>query len=381
MAVREQSSRVALPIAIALGSCVQLGVAFFVARENASWRFLIAAAATWSFFTFWPRPLAMRRPGVWRATLIVLPPALIFSSPWLAPLAVFLSAFVLFRWRHALVTVRARESRLISAFVAGAAGGAMYAVLLSPRLIDASPSFEPIEAHEVSLFQRILVTRAAGVSRLWLDGQQQLATDDERGYHEALVRPAMSARPKRVLVLGGGDVLAAREALLHDFVESVTIVELDEAVIELVRSTSLSEALGASDARLTIVIDDAIAWLAESTESFDAVIVDFPDPVTPALERLFARETFEAITRRLTPGGVITVQAGSPTTPQVPESIAANARAAGLQVRVYERRALASLGANAFLLASTAPIELTSLTLHVPAQTLSGSPSLRELVS
>lgn len=370
-----------LPIAIALGTCVQLGVAVLIAREQTSWRFVIAAAVTWCFFAFWPRSIAMRRPGAWRATLIVLPPVLIFASPWLVPVAVLLSAFVLWRWRHALVTVRALPGRLFSAFMAGVAGGAMYAVLLSPRLIDATPSFEPIEAHEVSVFQRILVTRAAGVTRLWLDGQQQLATDDERGYHEALVRPAMGSRPRRVLILGGGDVLSAREALLHDFVEAVTMVELDQRVIELVRSTSLADALGADDPRLTVVIDDALAWIAASSESFDAVIVDFPDPVTPALQRLFARETFVAIKQRLAPGGVVTVQAGSPLTPAVPESIAVNARAAGLHVQRYQRQALASLGANAFLFASLEPVASPeALTLHVPAQTISDSEALRALV-
>ncbi len=68
-----------------------------------------------------------------------------------------------------------------------------------------------------SAYQRIVVTRGRAGFQLFLNGNLQFASADEARYHEALVHPAMSLAPgaRRVLVLGGGDGLAARELLKY----------------------------------------------------------------------------------------------------------------------------------------------------------------------
>jgi spermidine synthase len=70
---------------------------------------------------------------------------------------------------------------------------------------------------------------------LFLDGRLRVSGRDERRYHEALVHPAMNGPHARVLVLGGGDGLAAREVLRHRGVRRVDIVELDAGVVRLAR--------------------------------------------------------------------------------------------------------------------------------------------------
>jgi spermidine synthase len=61
-------------------------------------------------------------------------------------------------------------------------------------------------------YQRIVITRGRASFQLFLNGNLQFSSADEHRYHEALVHPAMALaqRPRRVLVLGGGDGLAAR---------------------------------------------------------------------------------------------------------------------------------------------------------------------------
>ena len=66
-----------------------------------------------------------------------------------------------------------------------------------------------------------------GALDLFLDGRLRVSSRDERQYHQALVDPAMSGPHRRVLILGGGDGLAAAEVLRHPGVTSVTLVELD----------------------------------------------------------------------------------------------------------------------------------------------------------
>jgi spermidine synthase len=91
-------------------------------------------------------------------------------------------------------------------------------------------------------------------------------------------------------------------------------VELDPAVIELARSTMRYANGGSLDnPRVHIVTGDAMTWLRRATSrSFDAVIVDLPDPDTPVLGRLYSTEFYALVSRALAPGGLMVVQAGSP---------------------------------------------------------------------
>ncbi len=173
---------------------------------------------------------------------------------------------------------------------------------------------DPIIAYRQSAYQEIVVTRRGDDMRLYLDGGLQFSTRDEYRYTESLVYPALGAGARSVLVLGGGDGLAARELLRQPGVEKIVQVELDPAVIELARSTMRSANNGSLDnPRVHVVTDDAMTWLrGPHARSFDAVIVDLPDPDTPVLGRLYSTEFYALVSRALAPGGLMVVQAGSP---------------------------------------------------------------------
>ena len=173
---------------------------------------------------------------------------------------------------------------------------------------------DPIVAFERSPYQEIVVTRRGDDLRLYLDGGLQFSTRDEYRYTESLVYPALGDGARSVLVLGGGDGLAARELLRQTGIDRIVQVELDPAVVELAR-TALHDANrdSLSDPRVEVVLDDAMVWLRDRVSGrFDAVIVDMPDPDTPALGRLYSTEFYTLVTRALTPDGLMVVQAGSP---------------------------------------------------------------------
>ena len=177
---------------------------------------------------------------------------------------------------------------------------------------------DPIIGFRQSAYQEIVVTRRGNDTRLYLDGGLQFSTRDEYRYTESLVYPVLGAGARSVLVLGGGDGLAARELLRAPGVENIVQVELDPAVIELARSTMLSANGGSLDnPRVHIVIGDAMTWLRRpNAPSFDAVIVDLPDPDTPVLGRLYSTEFYTLVSRVLAPGGQMVVQSGSPYSTQ-----------------------------------------------------------------
>ena len=233
--------------------------------------------------------------------------------------------------------------QLITALCALAAALALLATLLV-RAADIETASrqrlyaDPIIAHRHSAYQEIVVTRRGNDMRLYLDGGLQFSTRDEYRYTESLVYPALGAGAHSVLVLGGGDGLAARELLRQPGVDNIVQVELDPAVIELARSTMRSANGGSLDnPRVHVITGDAMAWLrGQHSGSFDAIIVDLPDPDTPVLGRLYSTEFYTLASRALAPDGLMVVQAGSPySTPIAFWRTVSTIEAAGYKVAPY----------------------------------------------
>ncbi|CAE7824342.1 SPDSYN2, partial [Symbiodinium microadriaticum] len=144
---------------------------------------------------------------------------------------------------------------------------------------------------------------------LVLDGVIQVTERDEYSYQEMIVHLPMFANsmPKKVLIIGGGDGGVLREVAKHPSVEAIHMCEIDRQVVE-VSKHFLSESLAASynDPRLTLMYDDAAAYLREQGrgQNYDCIVIDSSDPVGPA-ETLFRREFFQSVADALAPGGVM----------------------------------------------------------------------------
>jgi spermidine synthase len=213
---------------------------------------------------------------------------------------------------------------------------------------------DPVVAAERSAYQEVVVTERRGDLRLYLDGDLQFSSVDEHRYTEALVHPALARDPERVLVLGGGDGLAAREVLRHPSVREVVQVELDPAVLALARGR-LADLNGESlsDPRVRVVVADAFRWLRDGDPGrYDAVVVDLPDPDTLALARLYSTEFYGLVRAVLAPGGLAVVQAGSPySTPDAYWRTVSTVASAGLGVGPYHVH-VPSFGDWGFVLAA-----------------------------
>lgn len=149
---------------------------------------------------------------------------------------------------------------------------------------------------------------------LMLDGVCQLTTSDEFVYHEMMAHVPLMAldRPKRVLVIGGGDGGVLREVLKHPSVKKATLCEIDRAVIDLSLEHYPQIADGAmDDPRSDVVVADGLKYVAETAEKFDAIIVDSSEPIGPSAV-LHTREFFTDCKRALREGGVLITQNGLP---------------------------------------------------------------------
>ena len=211
-------------------------------------------------------------------------------------------------------------------------------------------------------YQRIVVTQGRSGFSLYLNGNLQFHSVDEYRYHEALAHPAMAAveRPRRVLILGGGDGLALREVLRYPDVASVTLVDLDPGMTDLSRRFPPLAELNArsfEDPRVTVVNRDAMLWIEEHDARFDVVIADFPDPNSFALGKLYTRRFYRLLAARLAPGGAIAVQAGSPLFARRSFwCIVRTLESAGWHVAPYQV-AVPSFGVWGFVLARPMPFD------------------------
>jgi spermidine synthase len=196
-------------------------------------------------------------------------------------------------------------------------GGGM---VWADRLMDAAEAnlyADDLVFARTTPYQRIVLTAWRDDLRLFLNSHLQFSSRDEYRYHEALVHPALAARPdaRRVLVLGGGDGLAVREVLKHPQVEHVTLVDLDPAMTRLFTThPELRRLNGASlaDPRVRVENADAFPWLDAGTDLYDVALVDFPDPSNFSIGKLYTATFYRRLLRRLAPDGLFVVQSTSP---------------------------------------------------------------------
>ncbi len=222
---------------------------------------------------------------------------------------------------------------------------------------------DPVVMRQTTPYQKITLTDRGEDTRLYLNGALQFSSKDEYRYHEALVHPALAAvaRPSRVLVLGGGDGLAAREIYRHPEVTSLTLVDLDPAMTRMFKEkdelAQINE-FSLRDPRTRIINDDAFTWLGPEGEEqlYDAVIIDFPDPNNYALGKLYTTRFYRQLKSHLAAGAAVAIQATSPMySPEAYWCIIRTLEQEGFSVRPYHAY-VPSFGEWGFALASLAPL-------------------------
>jgi spermidine synthase len=202
--------------------------------------------------------------------------------------------------------------------------------------------------------------RAAEALRLYLGGRLSVCGIDQAGYYSALVQPSLVGPRLRVLLLGGGDGLAARQVLDDPGVRRVTVVEIDPVVLALARTDPVLTQLNGhalADPRVSVVTADAFDWLRTAPghqQPYDVIIADLPDPGLDQGSRFYTEEFYGLVERMLAPGGRVAVHAGSVAAPGYWHADA-GLRAVGLRTADYDIPAAGACGGPAdwgFILAA-----------------------------
>ena len=172
-------------------------------------------------------------------------------------------------------------------------------------------------ADERSQYQHIRIFDTVANGRVMtLDDIVQITSRDESAYADMLTHlPILEhGRVERVMIVGGGDLSIADEALKHKNVKEVVLVDIDGRVIALCKKLfGEVNAKAFRDRRMTVEVADAFEYLGRksSKSRFDLIIADRPDPVGPG-KALFGETFYDRVKGALRKGGYATFQTGVP---------------------------------------------------------------------
>lgn len=173
----------------------------------------------------------------------------------------------------------------------------------------------PIVENIQSPYQKIVITKRQDDVKLFLNRSIQFSSKDEHRYHEMLVHVPilLHKAPKSVLILGGGENLASREVLKHEYVKSIDVVDIDSMMFHLSKYNKYLTEINQEAARspkVNLITEDAFTFLVNNVKLYDVIISDLPDPSIDAIAKLYSKQFFTLVKRNLKDDGVFVTQSG-----------------------------------------------------------------------
>ena len=169
-------------------------------------------------------------------------------------------------------------------------------------------------------FQHVVIGRTEQGAALFCDGERQSTEFSQLVYHEALLVPALllAGKIERVLVIGSGEGVVSQMAVAAGATH-VDHVDIDREAVKLCAQHlpygyTTDELLSAEKGLgpITVHYRDGWSFVAESSTSYDVVVVDLPDERTEPVQhnRLYEVDFLRACRDT---GRVVVFQAGCPT--------------------------------------------------------------------
>ena len=146
---------------------------------------------------------------------------------------------------------------------------------------------------------------------VYIDGRFQFGSESDKEYHEYMAHiPIMlnyAKIPKKVLVLGGGDGILAKELLRHKDLKSLRLVDIDKKMLDLAKNHPLFLKMNGGsffDKRVELISEDAFSFLRNHNEKYDAVYMDFTFPFSFDVARLYSVEFLSGVAKVLSEEGI-----------------------------------------------------------------------------
>jgi len=153
-----------------------------------------------------------------------------------------------------------------------------------------------------------------GVSRSLFENGLIVMTVPDRAAAEEAVHFALleHPEPRSLLLIGGGVNGSVAEALAHPSLERVDYVELDPTIFDIAaRYFPEQWDTIRHSARVRIHAMDGRRFVKSTSDIFDIILVNLPDPHTAQLNRFYTEEFYREAAAKLRPGGILSFQVTS----------------------------------------------------------------------
>jgi spermidine synthase len=176
-------------------------------------------------------------------------------------------------------------------------------------IINIKSPYQSIDIVPARLFQQYRADNRWG---LYLNHKIQFYSDTEKVYHQLMsfFPSVISGKlPKNILILGGGDLGLARELTKIKSIypeTNITIIELDPIMLKLAKEGPLVNHFNKYNEikdQIKIVNDDAINFLRHHNGQYDFILADFPFPTSFELGKLYSKEFYKLVSKKLTKDG------------------------------------------------------------------------------
>ena len=115
--------------------------------------------------------------------------------------------------------------------------------------------------------------------------------------------------PRSVLLIGGGLNGSSAEVLKHSTVERIDVVELDPTIFDFGREYFAAQMTFLQhDPRVHLHVVDGRLFLKTTSQTFDVIILNLPEPQTAQINRFYTVEFFHEAAAKLNPGGILSFQ-------------------------------------------------------------------------
>jgi spermidine synthase len=152
-------------------------------------------------------------------------------------------------------------------------------------------------------YGKITVTEQGEQKNFYENDNLLFSTNDptlnEEAIHYAMLQ---HKNPKRVLLISGG-ISGTMSELLKYKVDKIFYVETNPWLIEIGKKYSTE----LTDDKIKIINQDARLYIKTTSEYFDVVLINLPEPSTVQINRFYTTEFFNELKRRLRDGAVISI--------------------------------------------------------------------------
>jgi spermidine synthase len=230
--------------------------------------------------------------------------ALIVVDPGRHALPKWSSALILTAGLTAVFLLPRWDSRLISSGVYVYADN--YMEYKDPDTLRAAFTSGEQLFYREGLTATITVVRVSDSLSLQIDGKTDASTGRDADTELILGHLPMLLHPdaERVLIVGLGSGITLGAVEQHP-VESIEMVEIEEAVVEAAELFAEENHNALDDPRLDLIIDDARHYVSTTSEQYDVITAEPSNPWISGVSNLFTREQYQVYKQKLSPGGIM----------------------------------------------------------------------------